>query len=298
MAKGKFAQSLAEMLSNSGLDMSDAARMARAKEQGFDYARASKQSDSPINKGVGYAMFVKSSDPFGVAEDLSRSYGKGKFVANANDSIDVKDIQKDIIKSMRGRGFNREYSATGAQFARESNPSDIVNSAQIWDNQDIANAIYEDVLQPRGIKSVKTNDGLIVFDTDGTVRSVDAEFDPAKKDSSNLLAGVSTLGAATASQDETSSRDKMEAQARREEYLRQIDALNAQDKSIRSPVSGMAIKASDIAGKYNRYRKEKLHPLVDAFLPVGELPEEFYRKLAYGDKVTLADRFKAGLGML
>ena len=53
--------------------------------------------------------------------------------------------------------------------------------------------IYEKILEPRGITAVRTNDGMITFDHPN-VRSRSAAFDPAKKDSSDLLASIGLLG--------------------------------------------------------------------------------------------------------
>lgn len=90
----------------------------------------------------------------------------------------------------------------------------------------------------------------------------------------------------------------MDAQTKREHYLAQIDQLNQQDNSIQAPQSNMAAAAADFSGKYNNARKEYISPVLDQILPVGELPEDYLRKLSYGDDVTMPDRIKAGLGLL
>lgn len=291
MAKGKIAQQLADEISGI-LDMSDEARMARAREMGFRYARASQSESSPINDRVGYAMFAESDNPIQRAEELSHTYGPAQWVArdDVDGVVDVKDIQKDIVKSLRDRGRHKEYGATAASIARTANPDDIVNSAGLWDSQDFVSDVWEDVLEPKGIKAVRTNDGLIVFDdSSGIVRSAKAAFDPSKKDSSNFLAGGLPIGAGTVLAG--GSLSPSDASAR-------ILPPTQDVGSIRAPVNNIASSAADMATQYNRVRKERLHPLLDMALPLGELPEELWRKRAYGEKVKISEYLKAAISML
>lgn len=270
------------------LDMSDAARMQRAKEQGFEYARASQSDKSPINKGVGYAMFKKSDDPISEAEDLSRSYGSGKWVASGKGSVDVKDIQKDIIKTMRSRGITSEYGATGASIARTANPDDIVDSAGLWDNPDFVSAVWEDVIEPKGIRSIRTNDGLIVFDdSSDIVRSASAAFDPAKKDSGNLLAGALPVGAIGAAS--MLSPNESYAQTVNKQAMPRPDDVG----SIKAPVHP---RAAQMAGYFDKYNRAIEGTPLGLVLP--EAPADWANKLAYDGKTRIKDRIIAALGML
>lgn len=123
------------------------------------YHRATQSADSPM-QGAGYAMFA-DGDPARVD-----GYGEHRWVASGAGAVDVGDIQKDIVRALRNSRYEwePEYQATAASLAREANPDDIVNSAGIWDSPRLVDIIYRDVLDPRGIKSVRTNDGLIIFD--------------------------------------------------------------------------------------------------------------------------------------
>jgi len=123
------------------------------------YHRATQSADSPM-QGAGYAMFA-DGDPARVD-----GYGEHRWVASGAGAVDVGDIQKDIVRALRNSRYEwePEYQATAASLAREANPDDIVNSAGIWDSPRLVDIIYRDVLEPRGIKSVRTNDGLIIFD--------------------------------------------------------------------------------------------------------------------------------------
>ncbi|MEE4302448.1 MAG: hypothetical protein V2J24_23615 [Pseudomonadales bacterium] len=177
------------------LDMSDAARMERAREMGFEYTRVTRGADSPLQPGseATWAMFERNPDiEYGV--DRLSSYGEHGWLSRADDAVDVEDIQADIVRSLRRRGLQEEYQATAASLARDAAPTDIVNSAGLWDSPDLVQAVYEDVLEPRGISAVRTPNGLVRFPDDygefANTRSVNAAFDPAERDSSDLLAGV------------------------------------------------------------------------------------------------------------
>lgn len=279
------------------LDMSEAARMARAKEMGYGYSRASQSSDSPINKGVGHAMFVQSSDPFGKADDLSRLYGPSKWVATGAGAVDVKDIQKDIIKAIRSRGISKEYGTTAAAIARDASPEDIVNSAGVWDNPELVQVIWDDVLEPRGISSVRTPDGLILFDKGaGGARSVDAAFDPEKKGSSSLMAGLSGaaptgvgLGALFGGHEEA----RASTIADRAAFI-----PRGANMQIGAPQNPRLAAMADMAGQYNQQRQQRTPHALDFILPAGEMPEEYLRKLGYGQNIGWPDRIGAILGLL
>lgn len=159
------------------LDMSDDSRIQRAQEQGYRYVRRNRNDDEPFNS-VGHAMFAKAKDLESGLDSL-RHYGESGWVSRDSDAVDVSDIQKDIVRAIRRRGLQEEYQSTAAALAREAAPEDIVSSAGIWDSPDIVQAIYDDIIEPRGIGAVRTPDGLIRFDAKNT-RNVKAEFHPGK----------------------------------------------------------------------------------------------------------------------
>ena len=61
-------------------------------------------------------------------------------------------------------------------FADMFNPSDIVDSAYAWDNEELTEWFYNHVAEPNKIGGVKTSDGAIVFDKDLIRRNIPAEI--------------------------------------------------------------------------------------------------------------------------
>lgn len=330
MAKGKFVSSMIDLAEKAGIDMSESARMARAKEMGYD-------ADFPITHGspsetldeikkAKYkggdsgnrfdGIFGLSGDAGGFGKYNHTFYPRSGRVASHGDHDFDYDLSMDVLK--------KEYPD-----ASEDQIDDLYKMAaedkQVSNNPledfgyDDADASWEAQRLRGRIAAAHDFDAVAMNDEYGTsylipagskARKIDAAFDPAKKDSSNILAGAATIGgigggAALMSAPQNSyadsgqkqsAQDVMREQRRREDYLSQIDALN-RDK-IQSPISNDAQIASILAGNYNAQRKEKLHPLLDLLLPAGEAPQEYMNKLAYGDKITWADRMKALAGLL
>lgn len=131
------------------------------------YVRRSQDVNTPFSEGIPYAMFLEAGDNAGSTLEKLSSYGKGKWITTDKNAVDVKDIQKDILKEIRKQGINLEYGSTAAALTRESNPQNILDSAGLWDNPNIITAIYDNVLGNKGISAVKTSNGLIKFDSDG-----------------------------------------------------------------------------------------------------------------------------------
>lgn len=172
-------------------------------------------------------------------------------------------------------------------------------------------------LKDRGYIGIDAPNERVVFDPQD-IRSINAAFDPAKKDSSNLLAGAATIGGigggaalmaapqnsyADSLHDvvmkaKPSTREIMDAQRKREDYLNQIEMLNRDDKAIQAPQSETALSIADAMNRYNKGRKKHLNPVLDFVLPAGELPVEYMQKIGYGDDITFKDRLNAVLGML
>lgn len=96
---------------------------------------------------------------------------------------------------------------------------------------------------------------------------------------------------------EAYTRQKIGKPMSPDERLQYGQGFSQQD-TIQAPENEMMARAADIASKYNTWRKENFHPVMDLILPVGELPAEYYNKLAYGDKTTTKDKVKAALGLL
>lgn len=141
-------------------------KAASASDDFWRYLRATKTA-SP-DTGRGYMMFVdKGKNPQQTSESLSRTYGPNLWEANPVDEIDAEDL-KVLVKEEIDKNpyFLSSLGIDESQiddFISEINPKDIVNSAEVYDS-DAVYPIYEHILGPRDIRSIVTNDGLIVFD--------------------------------------------------------------------------------------------------------------------------------------
>lgn len=190
------------------LDMSLDARMKRAYEQGFDHVRATAKDIPDGDFGYSFYADANSGDLLNDMEKVG-FYGKNRWVSRSDDAVPVEDLIDDIAASIEKNGIDEKYGFPAMDLAIEAAPDDIINSGGLWDNDEIVPHIWSDVLEPRGIVAVKTPDGMVRFDNNGRVRSVDATFDPAKRDSANLLAGLggaAVLGAALAPDDAQASQ--------------------------------------------------------------------------------------------
>jgi hypothetical protein len=145
----------------------------------YKYVRRTK-GDNP-DTGVGYMMFLDSESvkPFQdwskvdiAASDLE-SYGKNVWLGKPLDPIRSEDLPiEDVYNSLKDRDLLPYYGddygqATMDDIARILSPSDIVNSAQFWDNPELVEALWDDILEPLGHRSVLTPDGMISFDPSG-----------------------------------------------------------------------------------------------------------------------------------
>lgn len=281
MAAGKFAKSLIELAEKAGLDMSESARMARAREMGF-------------NKPTlyhGTSTFKTDGDLF---EEFQRFEGE--------------DMTRSVSRSPVGKlGISlAEQPGIGGDFARQASPNDGAGAAIVpvkfrhnkiasinlegnETNYEIYGAVIDawkqgfDAIQFKNYTTpAGTKGSFVLVKEPEQIRSVNAAFDPAKKDSSNLLAGAApiTVGAGAA--------------------LSGLSPQNAQASTgiAEAPIHPTAAKMADYAGQYNRARKEMLAPGLDMVLPVSELPENYLNKIAYGDKISFKDRLLAAIGML
>jgi len=116
-----------------------------------------------------------------------------------------------------------------------------------------------------------------IFDP-SNIRSINAAFDPDKKDSANLLAslgGATLLGGAALGANNAEARP-------------------AETGSIEAPVHPMVGKMADYASRYNKYMDQK--PLLGVIAPAA--PEDLLRKMAYDDDRGYFDYLMASLGMM
>jgi hypothetical protein len=244
-------------------------------------------------------------------EKLASNYGdvSGKFLVRNPLKINAKEVlHDDYLNAKTGDSYDEWLQS-------------IEDSFGIYGFMEQGFTHFKDVAKKAGNDSVVIDfSGLpvkekrVAFTSDPTaIRHVEAAFDPAKKDSSNLLAGAATIGGVGASAALTpqdsyagvaegmgvnkirTGREQLEAMRRREDYLAKIDMLNKDQ--IKAPNSEFGLGLSALAGQYNTARKQYVNPALDAILPAGELPQDYLEKLSYGDKITWQDRLKAVGGM-
>lgn len=146
------------------------------KQQGLSYRFYA--SDEPMSR-AGYAMFADDHEQNGDA------YGGDKpraFSVREDDLVPVWELSEKIAEA---RHETDEYTPwiledyaelSDEDFADMFNPSDIVDSAYAWDNEELTEWFYNHVTEPNKIGGVKTSDGAIVFDKDLIRRNIPAEI--------------------------------------------------------------------------------------------------------------------------
>lgn len=146
------------------------------KQQGLSYRFYA--SDDPMSR-AGYAMFADDHEQNGDA------YGGDKpraFSVREDDLVPVWELSEKIAEA---RHETDEYTPwiledyaelSDEDFADMFNPSDIVDSAYAWDNEELTEWFYNHVTEPNKIGGVKTSDGAIVFDKDLIRRNIPAEI--------------------------------------------------------------------------------------------------------------------------
>lgn len=132
-------------------DMEAAQRMVdeAAKKAGYNYHRYHQNKKGYSD--VPWMLFAKNK------EEVEAGYGKNHFVATGEGSVDANSLIPDIIDALEGTEFE---DVTVEEIA----PEDIVGSAGIWDSPDATQIIWDKVLENEGITTVKTPNGLVVFD--------------------------------------------------------------------------------------------------------------------------------------
>lgn len=164
----KGAQKVGGLLANADMKAAENASkpstMRMHGQRGAIYARATQQSQSPMND-VPYAMF--SDD---VAK-IEGTYGNNLWAfddaAPGVSIVDAgaRDTQRAIARALlKDRDVLSSYGVDPRALAREANPDRIVDTAGLWDNPELVQLVWDHYLEPNGINSVRTSDGAIVFD--------------------------------------------------------------------------------------------------------------------------------------
>lgn len=292
MAGGKFVKMLAETVQKSGLDMSEAARMQRAKDMGFDTKTTfyhGNESGQIENDAFDMARagenFKNSwSDAIYLGDEgLASNYGEvsGKYVVKNPLKINAKEVlYDDYLNAKTGESYEDWLKSVEDSFG-------------LYGFMEQGFPYFKDLAKKQGKDSVVIDfSGLpvkekrVAFTSDpSAIRKIDAAFDPAQKESSNLMA--SALPFATVGGVGLASTLSNDAQA-----------AQGNVGSIQAPSKPGYLTLAQKAAAYNRIRQEKLHPILNMALPLGEMPEDLLRKMAYGDDITFKDRLMAALGLM
>jgi len=163
----------------------DKGRFAGGAGSGETYHR---YTNGDVDTGMGYTMFASD-------EEASSSYGDNHYTVSTGDlpagtivQASSQEFQDQVAAALaEHEDLMSEYQPdaeapeeAAQSLASELNPSDIVNSAQIWDAPDLVQVIYDQVLEPQGITGVETQDGFILFDSSFAKEVGVDKFDKAK----------------------------------------------------------------------------------------------------------------------
>jgi hypothetical protein len=292
MAKGKFVQQLIEMAEKAGLDMSDAARMQRARDMGFDtdqvyYHGTSADFDEfdPSRGGANYGV----DDDKGL---VFFSNLKDEAEYSANEAASNIGGEPKIIEAFL------KFKNPMIVDTKGKNPTNYLDGKKEHLKYDLEFKTNEDGDPYDGIivKNFETGESVAVTALPENIRKTSAAFDPSKKDSGNLLAGAIPaslgIGAMLGGTEQAQAMPAPDLSAN--SYIQNAGQSAG---SIQAPINETAALLAALAGNYNQARKERLNPIADMLMPVGELPEELWRKRAYGDEVSSRDYINAILGM-
>ena len=120
----------------------------------------------PVMSDWGYAMFA--ADREAVA-----GYGSTLYTYDGHDAVSINDLRSAISEEWERCKKSGVWGVwapedgmeelDGRAVAEMFSPSDIVNSAEGWDNA-IVQWLWEHVLEPRAVYAVTTPNGAVVFD--------------------------------------------------------------------------------------------------------------------------------------
>jgi hypothetical protein len=165
------------------LDMSQAARMQRARDMGFDTERV-------FYHGTGKDFDAFDVDKAGSSTD-SGWYGSGVYLTPDPD-IAAAYAKNEYLGYEGGRIIPTHVRLKNPYTWTENDPipknkkeSDAVREGLMMQGYD--GVIVPDFLDPSKIEEI------VVFDP-ANIRSVNAAFDPAKRESANLMYGLGGTG--------------------------------------------------------------------------------------------------------
>lgn len=301
------------------LDMSQAARMQRAAEQGFDTGKplyhGTPEDFEKFKEAYGGTYFAE--DPAVSEFFASRAgnyYGAKKFFSRAENVFDAtKPGADEVLRKIEEK--HRLSSSLVDPDDGEYMPLDRwVKSGHLFKlGRDVQNDVME-ALSDEGYDAVRyidaspaTGDSIsfVVFDP-SKIRSADAAFDPAQKESSNLLAQFAPIATGTGLAALGLSPD--ETQAAINSYIQATQGSNPILDNLNrnlQPV-GMNQQGVPVTGTM----QATPHPLLGQIADVVRTPQapglgplfggaaDYLDKLAQGQKTTYFDRLGAALDVI
>jgi hypothetical protein len=278
------------------LAMDTASRLKRAKEQGFD-TDTTYYHGTPSFKGDGFS-----------SKEIGSNYGydeQGFFFSNdpriTNDYATSNTLGETITggQSIPVYASAKNPLVIDKEKARElgvMNPED-EGIVSYWDNQ---HPWILDEMSDGGHDAIKIIDRdpdvsvngkpqeMLVMMNPSNIRSTNAAFDPAKKDSSNLLAsagaGIGALGLMGASDDSEASNLNLSQLLAMEGRPLNTDLIQgASTKGILGALSPIADAIE--------FADENISGPASMMIPTGT--SEYIRKLQYGDDIGYLDRLFA-----
>ena len=198
-----------------------AARMKRAQEQGFDpediWKHATKsEAFEAFDKRYGGTYFTKDgADAVAIFTDESRGEA-GEYLIKKGKTFDARwssmgDAEKDQLRQIINTVVDESDIEDAAQklgvSIEAADPFEVFTDGEFfWGYgrqkqnavlEELSKRGYDDVVFPDSLSLGEPGVSRVVFEP-SRIRSKDAAFDPAKRDSSNLLAGLGAAGIGTA----------------------------------------------------------------------------------------------------
>ncbi|NCC34947.1 MAG: hypothetical protein EOM24_23490 [Chloroflexia bacterium] len=110
---------------------------------------------------IGHAMFVAADSD---DADCLSSYGSVEWSYDGSSSVSIESLMSAIVAAWDADAAH-PLDCSGEELAAACNPARIVDSAGAWDDADVVVWLWDNVLEPAGVKAVITTDGAIVFDS-------------------------------------------------------------------------------------------------------------------------------------
>jgi hypothetical protein len=311
------------------LAMDAASRLKRAKDQEFsdDVAYRGIYGEYNPDKSGNYQMFTSSPEDAGEYGNnvIQARLKKGNNLAvngggNNFNSIPVGQLPDEVRSNLHPSvgniartddisyaaqkagydsvTFKNVYDNASGEIPQKPAPKkdeplsdDLLALLDEFDASGLSDSIPDVDLPPEIPKNYDPVDIDVVFDP-SNIRSVNAAFDPAKKDSSNLLAEMGAGIAATSTLPWMAKRAEAAEQERISAQIDESIANMSRGQTIEAPSNPYYQTAADAVGKYNRALKGS----PAEYLLGAEDLESYLRKGAYGE-ANLGDAGWAALNL-